>query len=430
MIDYVRIFLIILIFILTVTSYIIYRDITNPSFIFCFFWFSILTMYSLRFYGLYNSSNRPFLYIVIGCLAFFLGSHCLGNKKISITNKKNEYIIQERVIVLLFIISFIFFFRKDILTLLNVIRGGSIYNVRYGGIIQSTYIEDVVVKFVARPYAATITCIGFSELLLANKKAKRHLIMALVLMIQSVLFDGILVMFEFLISCVFVSYILNRFILKRNNKNFENNKVIKRKKRIIFLILGIGLFILFLIKGSIFKTIYMHFTPSIIYLDNRLKVIDSFRYSGDVMMYTYGMTTLQGIIRPIMAILDMIGLSCTYFDSATKFLLDNHDFVIHIADGEYFNFFTTSFAFYYKDFGVVGIVIFPFLYGKLCNRFYLNLKNKLNIINVCLYLFFVSGILLTIKVSFFSYTEIIVALYWLRICFKKKRNKYHRNIIG
>lgn len=411
-----------IILMITFFSYFYRKDTKNPSFIYSLYWFTLLAMYSFRLYGLYSTDDRPYIFIAIGSVFFFLGT--LGNRIVVIGKKtlSQERVIyySENIIIILFIISFAIFLRKNIISILSIIRGGSIYSIRYSMSASTSYIEDVLVKFLARPFSATLSCIGLAEMLDGNRNSKKHLFLGIVLMLQSLLFDGTLVMFEFLIASVAIM-LLVLITTKFSFEQLRDILSVKKIKKTLILILLIAVIGLFLAKGSIFKTVYMHFAPSIIYLEERLKTIDAGRYNNDIMIYTYGFSSLQGIVRPIMAVLERVGINSQLFDSATSFLLDNHDYVINVANGEYFNFFATSFAFYYKDFGIIGIILFPYLFGLICNQIYIRFMNYRNLHTIALYIFIVSGILLTVKVSLFSYTEIIVGLYWLFLCRRERK---------
>lgn len=391
------------------------RDYANPTFIYSFFWFSLLGGYSLRLFGLYNTSNRPYVYILIGCISFYLGSKVATNRKI-----KNiyNYKYNEILIDCLFVVAFLVFLRKDIWSIVYILKGETIRNIRYNNLVPSVYIEDLLVKFWARPLCVMLTAIGLGELITNEKKYRKHMILALVLMIQSFLFDGILVLFECLIANIIVVLLI---LSSKRIIEFNLQTIDKKKKKAIGL-LGIGLLGLYVAKKSILKTVYMHFAPSIIFLDQRLQCIDNGRITNPIMRYTYGFSTLQGIIRPFAAVIEkLLGHDIALFESATRFLLDNHDYVIYVADGEYYNFYVTPFAFYYKDLGLVGVILFPFLFSIICTIIYNKMKCNNNSYSYALYIFLVSGVFSMVKYAFFAYTEMILALWWFLICTKKCR---------
>lgn len=393
------------------------RDIRTPSVLYSGFWLAVLLLYSFRLFGLYDTADRPFVFIMIGCTMFCLGG--LGNKIIGINSGRYgiEYYFSERGMTILFLVSSGIFLRQNLFSLNSILRGTSFHTLRYGGVIQTSYIEDLIVKFIARPFATAMICISIAELLLGKRREKRHLIMALILCLQSMLFDGAMVMFEFLVTSVFLGGII---VIGKRSANMLGHVNKRDQKKTIVIALAVAFIGLYIAKGSIFKTIYMHFVPSVIYLEERLKVLDAGRLTNDIMSMTYGFTVIQGFIRPIMGVLEIAGIHSALFESATGFLLDNHDFVINIADNEYFNFYTTSYAFYYKDLGFIGIIVFPYLFGFICNQLYLRIKYQPKVQNISFYLLIVSAIILTIKASFFATTEFIVAIYWMILCMRKK----------
>lgn len=421
-----RIALLLLIGGLVIVSYLIHRDYRNPSFIYCSFWFVLVFMFSLRLWGLYDTTDLPFICIAIGCMSFFVGSLLVkGGKKGQFRNrgKDNETDFVGKRIFVLFIIASAFFIRKDILSLGAMAVGVPFEIIRYGGIFSSTDAEDLMVKFVSRPVCAAITCMGLTQLLLGEKNAGKNCLMGSILMIQSIFYDGIFVMFEFLLSAVIVSYML--FAKVGLAQLSMSIKKVKKVKKTLVILLIIGVIGLFIAKGSIFETLYMHLVPSINFMEARIEQMDEGR-SLFTFEYTYGVATLQGILRPIMGILKIFGVESHAFMSATDFLLDNHEYVINIAYGEQFNFYTTCFAFYYKDFGMAGVFIFPFIYGFICQRVYVEMIKKYSARSIALYIFLVGGVFITVKFSLFSHTELIVGLYWLFFCYRSRRKDKKR----
>lgn len=422
----IRLLVVILISILTIASYTRYRDYRNPSFIYCGYWLVMLGMFSLRLWGLYDTSDTPFVCVAFGCIGFFIGSILASFLK----EKRNKSFPRQnwpkafynKVIFVLFLISFIIFLRKDLLSFAVIMSGASIADIRYGEMFSPMEIENLIVKFIARPFSACLITIGLTQLLMGIKGGKHNTLLAGVLMLQSVLYDGVLVMFEYLFAAIFIT-ILVFSKLKNTSYQLLTKKQFKRIKVLLLSLSILGVGGLFAAKGSVFETMYMHFCPSFNYLDARIEQMDSGR-NMFTFMYTYGISTLQGIIRPVMGFFEIFGFVSDWFESATDFLLDNHEYVINVADNEQFNFFATCFAFYYKDFGLAGTILFPFILGFICERVYLEFKSNISPKSLALYIFLTSGLLLTIKVSLFSYTEIVVGLYWLFFCMCRKLRFY------
>lgn len=278
-----RILIILLVGTLFVFSYTRYKDYREPCFIYCGYWFVMVCMFCLRLWGLYDTTDTPIICVGLGCIGFFIGSVVASFQPVKRKNTNYKWRTRDayknRPILILFLISFLIFLRKDMLSLAVMMSGATIADIRYGGMFEPTEMENLIVKFIARPFSACLITIGLSQLLLGQKGGKRNTSLAGILMLQSVLYDGVLVMFEYLFSAIFIT-ILVFSKMKTLSYQFLSKKQYKRIKFLLFTLIVIGVGGLFVAKGSVFETMYMHFAPSFNYLDARIQQMDTGRNMG------------------------------------------------------------------------------------------------------------------------------------------------------
>ena len=95
----------------------------------------------------------------------------------------------------------------------------------------------------------------------------------------------------------------------------------------------------------------------------------------------YGRLTLSGPELFIYIILNKIGIN--YEKALDKLVIIKQDDTIDIGDNTWWNALYTSLLYYYLDFGWVGIVLFPFIFGVLSRSC---IKRLLNTNSLCYYI--------------------------------------------
>ena len=103
------------------------------------------------------------------------------------------------------------------------------------------------------------------------------------------------------------------------------------------------------------------------------------------------------------------------YDKVTGYVQNNR---IYVAPGKTWNYAYTSCFYYYCDFGIIGIFLYPFILGLISGILINLLKKNLNIFSIaifqflsyCMYMTVFSGY--TYKNVTFVYLTIMLILYW------------------
>ena len=66
------------------------RSWLNPGTIFMFYWTIVVFMANLRLYGLRETSNKAYLFVLVGIIAFYIGSLLAIKVKIKISTMKKS----------------------------------------------------------------------------------------------------------------------------------------------------------------------------------------------------------------------------------------------------------------------------------------------------------------------------------------------------
>ena len=66
------------------------RSWLNPGTIFMFYWIIVVFMANLRLYGLRETSNKAYLFVLVGIIAFYTGSLLAIKMKIKISTMKKS----------------------------------------------------------------------------------------------------------------------------------------------------------------------------------------------------------------------------------------------------------------------------------------------------------------------------------------------------
>ena len=69
------------------------RSWLNPGTIFMFYWTIVVFMANLRLYGLRETSNKAYLFVLVGIIAFYIGSLLAIKVKIKISTMKKKCFI-------------------------------------------------------------------------------------------------------------------------------------------------------------------------------------------------------------------------------------------------------------------------------------------------------------------------------------------------
>ena len=305
-----------------------------------------------------------------------------------------------------------------------LVSGYTIADIRYSlnNTIFSNDLINIVFKFITYPMVVSYIIICFSKILVTQRFSISIIVRPLILTIMDFLVWGD----RLLIYIWLISGLVIYFTVKKNNNNLKTIR--KTRKYVGFIV--IITFAFLILRGSTFKTllytIYTYLSGGVVYFSQNINRINE--SAGSTILFS----SYQGLIRPFMAILDGFNIHIKQFDIATEFLLDNNNISILLSNdsSDYFNYFTTAFAYFYYDFKVFGVILHSLLWGVLCKCAYYKFRNRLYERNACIFIFYIISIALS--VMDYAFVEVSFSMGLLYCLFAyivskiiKKRGKFN-----
>lgn len=402
---------------LAVVSYLRDKKSYNPATVFLGFWGALLLLASLHLYDLLPFSNEIVCCVFVGCIFFFLGTFAMKYKYKINTHLHPTFEINKKLTYILTVVCIVTLVYRISFQLPYLLAGYSISDIRYMSLIKYPAIQGIIFNFFSLPFLDAAATVLMLDCIMNFKRVKSY-ILPIIMIILSFISNGArLSIFQAFIVIAYALIILKRVSIKRVKGIF--------KYIILFLILLVFVDFINTNRGSgnsIFKSLYVYFSGSIIYADKFIKttVFDE---------YLYGINSIGGILRPIYSGLGLVGVSePDLLAKAGEFMsqsCQNTVFAISSNSSSRFNYMSTLFLYFYKDGGYIAIAIASFLYGIVCRYFYVQLKKDTNIHSLAMYIFILIGIFTSfVHFCFSSFIYVMSFIYIFIITtrlFKEKR---------
>lgn len=376
---------------LVVFSYLRNRDLLNPIVLMNGFWFIIVFLNIFNLYKYRQINSYIYLIIMIGVISFSIGGSLpvlsiKHHKRVLLSSMEVDPIIQK----IYFVIPFISLIALDVVAAGFLVSGYTISDIRYSlnNTIFSNDLINIVFKFITYPMVVSYIIICVSKILVTQRFSISIIVRPLILTIMDFLVCGD----RLLIYMWLISGLVIYFTVKKIN---NNSKAIRKTRKYVGFIVIIT-FTFLILRGSTFEnllyTIYTYLSGGVVYFSQNINRINE--SAGSTILFS----SYQGLIRPFMAILDGFNIHIKQFDIATEFLLDNNNISILLSNdsSDYFNYFTTAFAYFYYDFKIFGVILHSLLWGVLCKSAYYKFRNRLNERNACIFIFYIISIALSI----------------------------------
>lgn len=218
-------------------------------------------------------------------------------------------------------------------------------------------------------FIALTSVIWFDADFLKNHKFWRIFvpILTIINMIISMITNGGRVVVVFMAVCAVMTFISTRKKERSLYSPVDNKERKRKRKRNIAIIVAIIVLIYVAYNitrtrqegnsgFSMIKSIYTYFCGSIPNLQQKIQKSDN--------NYSYGVTLISGLIRPIFTGLRFLLKTPvpTVFSIGDSYLEASSQTDI-IGSGMSYNSFVTMFYFFYRDLGVVGLILESFLAG-------------------------------------------------------------------
>ncbi|MFS1664294.1 O-antigen polymerase [Streptococcus sp. zg-JUN1979] len=408
----------------------------NPLTIFFGEWTIIIFLVSLKLYGILPVSDKFFQMILIGSVMFFLGFYLfkvfnnIAMTRIGTVNRPNyEYVINDRVVKFLIIVSLIFFSIDFFKSLIYFVQGYSLNHIRQvaqSGALFSNPVMNAIRIIIAAPFSLALT-----PLVAANFFSKRrnnfYILGTLLILLMRLFSDGGRSPIIYLILCMFISYVFHNFNGKRSKLTFKRVIVIKSQQLFIIAFLIASCIGIYLITKSrsgedTIRDTYYYFAMEPYMFQKWANIVDSKN------MMAFGMATFNGFLFPLSYLLANIVPGVGYF-TAWRNVYEvieglGTQWQVITSYGTSANSYVSIFWTFYFDGRLLGIIIGMFCYGIFMAYFYFKVLKNRSEKNIALYSMVLIGL-------FYSFQQMIFQnIYWslgflmlLTILYKKERRK-------
>lgn len=419
------------------------RRLFSPLVVFSATWLVILLFSSWNLYGhIYSARDRVYNWILLGIVFFALGylgaMFLIGKKRVVLIygNKRlsaEKTIPRYKLLYALCLITIVIFAKDFVIISRQILASFNLHSVQQlrtaeDVAIERNSIENALVLLIIEPFSAIIVAVTAVDFFLGNKD-KRLLSYTLVIMLLRIVSSGgrsIAIQF-LLFLCIAYTVMCSR-----EGKNLINRKRLLKQKRIMRIMLVLGIIFLALLTYSragkyAVKTIYADFAMQPYMLDYWATYVEERN------LYGYGMASFNGfvhiltyLLKNILGIEFPMGIVNTVIDTIT---LTNTNWIM-IGERTTANAYVTGFWFLYYDFRLVGIAVGMFLLGMVSQRIYYNAYRTFSQKAVCKYLFIVMLVFYTFcrfQLAFYRYAIGLLLIYFV-VYKKADSGKYEEDL--
>lgn len=349
-------------------------------------WWGIwLGLSTFNFYDLFSVQTSIYLLLILNVVMFCIGFLFCGALRPK--NKINIKCINEKVtkhsgfLKLLILVVFILLYYY--LRYKNVVNSGISSNNRMErfsvGNVFSSGKEILAFNYFIEPFTYAATIILAYMVIYNEYKNITFILLSLCIFLYAGIGSGRGPIIGILIAMALIFFI--KIIDSGKKMNIDNliNKVGKTKKirlRNIFFMVSIAL-IIFVYSAWLtaarlgYKELSMNaiqigwnefFKQSVVYFTGPFRALDyGLKVYPQRVGYLFGRGTFAGIDEIINMALKMIGISYTSANGIIGGMLQNNQILVGYKQS--FNYAYTSVMIHYFDLGVLGVIIFPFIYG-------------------------------------------------------------------
>lgn len=405
--------------------YIKEKNLYCPGFLLTIFW-AILSFFSnLSLYGLYPATDQAFIVALISMVLFSIGIFVSNGKRLIIGKKKRKkkytFVLKRfRIMVIIMLIYCVYRFTMIIPLLrlgysLNMIRmlyyGMDVYGSQISGW------ASVVEIYLHLP--ALYASMGICSLDIAKRKEERvidsfTLVLCIVWIIMAqIIMGGRIVIFIFGLEILVAFFI---------NKEMTFSKLFALDRR-VFQILGVIICVVVALyylsinrTGSqsyeFIKSLYVDMVGCFTHMGIRLK---EFSPSN----YTWGVSLLSGILRPVMLIWKKLVGSYPEIYNITINIGSLLQTPVMVGQNIDMNAYVLPAYYFYYDLGYLGVVFDSLICGCFCGFIYIARKKEKSIMWDCIYMLIVYAILTSMIRYAGNLVYYVLAFVVVRLLFRK-----------
>jgi hypothetical protein len=162
------------------------------------------------------------------------------------------------------------------------------------------------------------------------------------------------------------------------------------------------------------SSLYVYFSGAVAHMSTRLSNFD--------FEWTYGLTLISGLLRPLMLVVKYLLGTWPNIYQNTIDIGVKLQFPVSINSLKDFNAFVLPFFYFYCDGGILMVLFDSLVYGAVCESFYLNFKHKKTEFSTVLYLLIISGLMCSMVRYNFILVYYTLAFFVVWFIYKKKKS--------
>ena len=410
------------------------KKIYNPRVLFCGLWGILTIIYSFRLYDLNEVSDYTFLVIIIGTVCFLIGGTVRKKYKLSFsthfTKRYSDYELNYLFLMVWFGLVLAFSISTSRRTFALLASGRTMDYIRFnyinldeGVVLQSGF------SYLFENYCCTpseFAGIALLPIVFGDRKnRKSKIVMAEIIAFlvfhffvtgaRSFIVDVILMMLFF--------FLINSSLRKQWKEYFDKVPKIVWVA-IVAAAVGFAAYTTTLRKGddSVTREIYIYLAMAFPLLDIHLGML---RQSLD---FTYGWTTLYGLLRPPFSMLHSLGFPYPAgLEHAMELINANN--IFYSLGGIAANSFVSIFYYWMMDLGWLSLIIGAFVYGYFAESMYRRMLKSPNRRNQAVYLLVLIGLLLSFTRNHFTAFRYVYAFFIVLMSFRGKNKDYLEKLI-
>lgn len=364
-------------------------SVLNPLCIFFIMWTFITGMYCLVRGDILPPSLHTTIIYAIGLFSFGAGAVVSLNvykKKHNVNVAELSYIYYDYNLLYWTLVGLCWWIMgmAALRSLPYLLAGTEINEIRY--VMREEVLGDVNVPFIyfAEPMSYVILQYSIFKIYKGE-----HVAISLACILITTILTELCIGGRFFLYYVAFGFFFLFFVKKIKTRRIGIEGVKRMSKTMRFLIILVITFLTFAIiqvtgEERLFSSIYSYFCGCIKLLDVK---INEFLATEN---YTFGFTSLNGFVRPVLVVLRAMGIIGDLpqiAQSSETYLLAVEEATTEVSrSGDIFNGFVSMFYTFYVDLGIVGVIIGSTVWGWFCEKIFLLMKNRGHDKDVILYL--------------------------------------------
>ena len=347
-------------------------------------------------YNLYKVSTSTYLLICFGFVSFWLGYICNNRyyrRIIKNTSYQFETLMSSNKLRIAVIISYAIMIYLSVIQFFIILAQGALLSLKVD-FFEMVFDNNSILYFFYQCLAFPVfylSSIVFSYVYI-NRGFSKKLIIYLIYVIMFCYVGGKRGYFQTFFEIYIITYILSKLELGYNVRQMITSSY---KAIIILLMVIVGAAYMTslssgedLSQDKLLESSDKNAKNLIIYNIGAYRAFDialKSDYVGKSGGFHYGLATLGGCVEYYASnSLTRLGVPVETVRASTMTFLQNEE--IRIGQDTDFNFLYTSFMYFYYDFGIIGIMLFSFLFGyfvRLCINIYKSDKSVGSFCLVC-----------------------------------------------